>query len=55
MLRGKGGLMSVIVIVMPVALGIAGLALLAFVWAVRRGEYDDLDSPPVRMLHDDRE
>lgn len=47
--------MSVIVIVMPVALGIAGLALLAFVWAVRRGEYDDLDSPPVRMLHDDRE
>ena len=47
--------MSVIVVLMPLALGIAGLALWAFVCAVKRGEFDDLDSPPLRMLHDDQE
>jgi cbb3-type cytochrome oxidase maturation protein len=25
----------------------------AFVWAARRGQYDDLDTPALRMLNDD--
>ncbi len=47
--------MSVIYIVLPLAIIIASAAVLAFIWAVRRGEFDDLDTPPVRMLFDDDE
>ena len=45
--------MQVIYIVLPLAIGLAGVALAAFLWAVRRGQYDDLDTPPCRMLFDD--
>lgn len=45
--------MSVIAIVLPIALVFAGLAVFAFARAVKRGEFDDLDSPPIRMLNDD--
>ncbi|MEM9694440.1 MAG: cbb3-type cytochrome oxidase assembly protein CcoS [Myxococcota bacterium] len=45
--------MDVIFLVVPLALVIAGVAVGAFVWATRRGQFDDLDSPAVRMLSDD--
>ena len=45
--------MSVIYIVLPLALVIVGVAVVAFVWAADRGQFDDLDTPPVRVLHDD--
>jgi cbb3-type cytochrome oxidase maturation protein len=45
--------MSVLYIVLPLALLIVGVAVAAFVWATRRGQFDDLDTPAVRMLHDD--
>ena len=47
--------MSVIYILLPVAslLAVGGVA--AFIWAVRRGQFDDLDTPAVRMLHDDED
>jgi len=32
-----------------------GAAVAAFVWAANRGQFDDLDTPAVRMLHDDEE
>lgn len=44
--------MSVIYIVVPLALIIVGGAVLAFVWSARTGQYDDLDTPAVRVLHD---
>lgn len=45
--------MTVLYILIPAAL-LLGLAfLLAFVWSLRRGQYDDMDTPPVRMLFDD--
>jgi cbb3-type cytochrome oxidase maturation protein len=47
--------MEVIFIVLPLALGLAGVALAAFLWAVRRGQYDDLDTPPFRAIFDDNE
>jgi cbb3-type cytochrome oxidase maturation protein len=25
----------------------------AFIWSARSGQFDDLDTPAVRMLHDD--
>ncbi len=45
--------MSVIFIALPVAVALAGAALLAFAWAVREGQYDDVDTPPIRILFDD--
>jgi cbb3-type cytochrome oxidase maturation protein len=45
--------MEVIFIVLPLALLLAGVALAAFLWAVNRGQYDDLDTPPVRVLFDE--
>jgi len=47
--------MSVLYIVVPVALLIVAVAVAAFVWATNRGQFDDLDTPAMRMLHDDDE
>jgi cbb3-type cytochrome oxidase maturation protein len=44
--------MSVIYLVLPLALIIVGVAVLAFVWSAKNGQYDDLETPAVRMLHD---
>ena len=45
--------MTVVFIVLPLALLIAALAVGAFVWAARSGQFDDLETPSVRVLHDD--
>ena len=45
--------MGLLVVVVPIAVAIVVAALLAFRWAVRSGQLDDLDTPAVRMLHDD--
>jgi cbb3-type cytochrome oxidase maturation protein len=44
---------SVVFIVLPLALLIAAAAVIAFIWAVRGGQFDDLDTPGMRVLHDD--
>ena len=45
--------MSVVYIVLPIALLIVAAAVGAFVWSARSGQMDDLETPAVRMLHDD--
>jgi cbb3-type cytochrome oxidase maturation protein len=45
--------MSVIYIVLPLALAFAGIAVWAFIWAVRQGQLDDLETPAARILLDD--
>jgi cbb3-type cytochrome oxidase maturation protein len=45
--------MSVMFVLLPVALVFAAGALATFLWAVRSGQLDDLDTPPVRILQDD--
>lgn len=45
--------MSVIYVLVPVAALLAAVGLTGFIWAVRRGQFDDLDTPAVRVLHDD--
>jgi cbb3-type cytochrome oxidase maturation protein len=47
--------MSVIYLVLPLALVVAAAALAAFIWAVRDGQFEDLDTPALRVLHDDEE
>ncbi len=45
--------MSVIFLVLPLAIVIVGAAVGAFVWSARSGQMDDLDTPAMRMLHDE--
>ena len=45
--------MSVLYIVLPLALVIVAGAVFAFIWSARSGQMDDLETPAVRMLHDD--
>ena len=45
--------MSVIYVVLPLALIIVGAAVWAYVWAARQGQFDDMDTPALRMLKDD--
>jgi cbb3-type cytochrome oxidase maturation protein len=47
--------MSVIFIVLPLALIVVLAAVAAFAWAARRGQFDDLETPAIRMLHDEDE
>jgi cbb3-type cytochrome oxidase maturation protein len=45
--------MSVIFVMIPMALLLGGAAVLAFALAAKRGQFDDLDTPPLRMVIDD--
>ncbi|QDT66401.1 cbb3-type cytochrome oxidase assembly protein CcoS [Calycomorphotria hydatis] len=45
--------MSVLYIAVPVALLIAAGAVWAFIWSVKSGQLDDLETPAARMLFDD--
>ncbi|MBX3360868.1 MAG: cbb3-type cytochrome oxidase assembly protein CcoS [Phycisphaeraceae bacterium] len=45
--------MSVLYIVMPIAFLLAAVALLGFIWAARQGQFDDLDTPSLRVILDD--
>jgi cbb3-type cytochrome oxidase maturation protein len=44
---------SVIFIVVPLATLVVLVAVIAFVVSAKRGQFDDLDTPAVRMLHDE--
>lgn len=45
--------MSVLFVAIPVALLLAAAAIVAFAFSVWGGQFDDLDTPPLRMLFDD--
>ena len=46
--------MSILYLMVPIALAIAGGALVAFIWSVRSGQYDDLVTPAHRVLDEFR-
>ena len=45
--------MSVLLLVLPLSLLVSTLFVVAFMASVRRGEFDDLETPARRMLLDD--
>lgn len=45
--------METIFVLLPLALLIAAIAVGLFVWAALSGQFDDLDTPAVRILFDD--
>lgn len=47
--------MNTLAYLIPVALFLGGIGLLAFIWALRSGQYDDLDGAAVRILIDPTE
>jgi len=45
--------MSVLYLVIPLAVLLVAAAVLGFVWAARRGEFDDLETPAIRAILDE--
>lgn len=45
--------MEIVFILVPATFLLAFGALAAYVWSAHNGQFDDLDTPPMRMLHDD--
>lgn len=45
--------MNILLLLVPISLVLLGVAIAAFVWAVRRGQFDDLDTPALDILQDD--
>lgn len=45
--------MSILLMLIPLGLLLVGVAAWAFAWAVRRGQFDDLDTPALDILRDD--
>jgi cbb3-type cytochrome oxidase maturation protein len=45
--------MSVLIYLVPIALALGALGLAAYLWALRSGQFDDLDGAAERILFDD--
>lgn len=45
--------MEVLYIMVPLAIAFAGCAVLAFIWGVKSGQFDDMKTPGLRALTDD--
>lgn len=45
--------MSVLYLLIPLGLVLLGIAIWAFMWAVRSGQFEDLEGPAHRILMDD--
>lgn len=46
--------MNSLLILIPVSLLLFGGAIWAFAWAVRRGQFDDLETPAIDILAEER-
>jgi cbb3-type cytochrome oxidase maturation protein len=44
--------MTILLYLVPIALGLGLLGLSAFLWSLRSGQYEDLDGAAVRILDD---
>lgn len=45
--------MEILYMLIPMAVFIMVIAIVAFVWTVKSGQYDDLEGPAHRILMDD--
>lgn len=45
--------MSVLFLLIPMAVILAGVAVGAFLWSVHKGQFDDLDTPAIRAVFDE--
>ncbi len=47
--------MSALIYLIPIALGLGLVGLVAFLWALRSGQFEDLDGAAQRILFDDED
>jgi len=47
--------MTTLSVLIPIALFLGALGLAAFLWALRNGQYEDMDGAAERILIDDEE
>lgn len=45
--------MDALILLIPASLALGGLALAAFLWTMRSGQYEDLDAAAYRILFDE--
>ena len=45
--------MNVLIYLVPMALALGLTGLVAFLWSLRSGQYDDMDGASIRVLSDD--
>lgn len=47
--------MNALLVLIPIALGLGLVGLGAFLWALKTGQFEDMDGPAGRILFDDEE
>jgi cbb3-type cytochrome oxidase maturation protein len=47
--------MGIVFVLLPISLALAAIALCAYFWGVRNGQFDDLETPALRILFDDEQ
>jgi cbb3-type cytochrome oxidase maturation protein len=47
--------LEILGMLIPAALGLGLIGLIAFLWALRSGQFDDMDGAALRILIDDEE
>lgn len=47
--------MDLVFFLLPISLALASLAVGAFMWATRTGQFDDLETPAHRVLFEDED
>jgi cbb3-type cytochrome oxidase maturation protein len=45
--------MNIVLLLIPLALGLSFVGLMAFFWALKNGQFDDPDGAAERILKDD--
>jgi len=45
--------MEIVFVLLPLSLLLVAIAFVAYVWALRTGQFDDLDTPARRMVVDE--
>ena len=45
--------MTIIYLLIPLSLVLTAAAIAAFFWAVRSGQFDDLNTPALKILHEE--
>ena len=47
--------MQIIFVLLPISVFLALVALVGYLWSVRNGQLDDLETPAIRAIFDDEE
>jgi len=43
---------NILLVLIPLSLALLVVIIAAFIWAVRNGQFEDMDTPPLDILHD---